>query len=241
MATTERVRIGFISASGATSPHFEGFRALIPEDVVFDFQGLGLERGHMYVAEDRAQATMRAAQTVEQHGCQGIVVSGAPAEVLNPDLQQRLEAAAKVPVATAMTACVAALRSFGARRVLLMTPFDADTNQKIRAHLEARSIVAVSPSTAFGEIDEAMRLTSDEVHALAQASFAAAGPVDAVYFQGAVLDPLEIMDRLESEFACPVVASNPAMLWFILNKAGRTYHIDGCGRLLRDWPTPVAP
>jgi maleate cis-trans isomerase len=64
--------------------------------------------------------------------------------------------------------------------------------------------------------------------------------VDAVYFQGAVLDPLEIMDQLESEFACPVVASNPAMLWFILSELGHTYHIEGCGRLLREWPTAVA-
>ena len=240
MAATNKVRIGFISASGATSPHFEGFRALIPGDVEFDFEGLGLDRGSMYVAEDRAQATIRSVQTVEKRGCQGIVVSGAPAEVLNPDLQQKLQAAVKVPVATAMTSSVAALKSFGARRVLLMTPFDTATNQKIRAHLEARSIVAVSPSTAFGVIDEAMRLTPEEVHAFAQASFETAGAVDAVYFQGAVLDPLEIMDRLESEFACPVVASNPAMLWFILNRVGRTYHIEGCGRLLREWPTPVA-
>src|SRR5947208_12335215 len=113
MAATNKVRIGFISAGGATGPHFEGFRALIPKDVEFDFQGLGLDRGRLYVAEDRAQATLRSAREVEQRGCQGIVVSGAPAEVLNPDLQQRLEATVKVPVATAMTACVAALKSFG--------------------------------------------------------------------------------------------------------------------------------
>jgi len=237
MAAPNKIRIGFISAGGGTGPHFEGFRALIPPDVEFDFEGLGLDRESQYVAEARLQATIRAVQTVEQRGCHGIVVSGAPAEVLNPDLQQRVEAAVEVPVATAMTSSVAALKSFGARRVLLMTPFDAATNQKIRAHLDARSIEGVSPSTAFGAIDEATRLTPEEVHAFAQASFEAAGAVDAVYFQGAVLDPLEIMDRLESEFACPVVASNPAMLWFILNKLGRPYHIDGCGRLLREWPT----
>jgi maleate cis-trans isomerase len=239
VAATNKIRIGFISASGATSPHFDAFRALIPGDVAFDFEGLGLERGSLYVAEARAQATISSAQTVEQRGCAGIVVSGAPAEVLNPDLQQRLEGAVRVPIATAMTSCVAALKSFGAHRVLLMTPFDSATNRKISDHLEARSIVGVPPSTAFGAIDEAMRLTSDEVHAFTRASFEAAGQVDAVYFQGAVLDPLEIMDRLESEFACPVVASNPAMLWFILSKLGRSYHIDGCGRLLREWPSPV--
>jgi len=64
-----------------------------------------------------------------------------------------------------------------------------------------------------------------------------------VYFQGAVLDPLEIMDRLESEFACPVVASNPAMLWFILNKVERTYTstaaVASCGSGLP--PSPELP
>jgi maleate cis-trans isomerase len=240
MAATNRVRIGFISASGASSPHFERFRTLIPVDVAFEFSGLGLDRGSLYVAEDRAQATMRTAQALEQRGCQGIVVSGAPAEVLNPDLQERLEAAVTVPAATAMTSCVAALKSYGARRVLLLTPFDAATNQGIKTHLGARGIEGVTPDTAFGAIDEAMRLTPGEVHAFALTSFAAAGPVDAVYFQGAVLDPLEIMDRLEEEFRCPVVASNPAMLWFILNRLGRSYRIAGCGRLLQEWPTPVA-
>ena len=38
----------------------------------------------------------------------------------------------------------------------------------------------------------------------------AAGDVDAVYFQGAVLDVVPVIDRLESELALPVIASNPA-------------------------------
>jgi maleate cis-trans isomerase len=240
MDTTEKLRIGFVSASGASSPHFAGFRALIPSDVEFDFEGLGLDRGSLYVAEERARAAIRSAQAVEARGCQGVVVSGAPAEVLNPDLQQRLETAVKVPVATAMTACAAALKSLDARCVLVLTPFDPETNGKISDILEARSIEAVMPRTTFGAVDEAMHLTSEAVYALAQASLEAAGGVDAVYFQGAVLDPLQIMDRLERDSGIPVVASNPAMLWYILSKLGRTYRIDGHGRLLREWPKPVA-
>ena len=235
----DTVRIGFVSASGAKSPHFAGFRKLIPEDVEFDFEGLGIADESRYVAGARAQSAIDAVKRVEQRGCNGIVVSGAPAEVLNPDLQQRLDAAVDVPVATAMTASTAALKTFGAQRVLLLTPFDAETNGKIRGLLQTRSIEAVSPSTAFGEINEAMQLTPDEVHDFAHASFEAAGPVDAVYFQGAVLDPLAIMDRLEGEFGCPIVASNPSMMWFMLNKVGRSYHIEGAGRLLREWPTPL--
>jgi maleate cis-trans isomerase len=48
------------------------------------------------------------------------------------------------------------------------------------------------------------------------------------------------MERMEQDFGCPVVASNPAMLWFILSQLGHTHHIEGHGRLLREWPTAPA-
>ena len=240
MASPSVVKIGFISASAATGPHFEPFRRLTPSDIEYDFEGLGLGPDSLYVPAERLRAVLQAARNVEERGCQGLVVSGAPAEVMNPDLPERLRATVGVPSATALTASVAALQAFGAQRVLLLTPFDPATNQKIRDHLATRAIVSVSPATAFGQIDEAMRLTPDEVYQLTAASVAAAGEVDAIYFQGAVLDPLEVMERIEHDFGHPVVASNPAMLWFILSQLGRTYHIDGHGALLRDWPAVSA-
>jgi maleate cis-trans isomerase len=60
--------------------------------------------------------------------------------------------------------------------------------------------------------------------------------VDAIYFQGAVLDPIKSLERLESELGKTVVASNPAMLWYVLSKLRLRYPISGYGRLLRDWP-----
>jgi maleate cis-trans isomerase len=236
MAATDTLRVGFISAGGATGPHFPGFRALVPSEIEFDFQGLGLERAARYEAEVRAEATIRAAKEVEARGNQGIVVSGAPGEVGTPDLQQRLMAAVKVPVATAITASSAALKAFGANRVLLMAPFAAATTQGIAGLLKSRGLDPVVPASRFNSEEEAIGMPAEEVFALAKSAYDAAGPVDAVYFQGAVLDPLEIMDRLEGEFGRPVVASNPAMLWYIASRLGRTYHIDGCGRLLKEWP-----
>jgi maleate cis-trans isomerase len=64
--------------------------------------------------------------------------------------------------------------------------------------------------------------------------------VDAIYFQGAVLDPLKVIETLEQDTELPVVASNPAMLWFILSQLGRRYSIDGHGKLLRQWPAVPA-
>jgi maleate isomerase len=234
----DTTRIGFISAGGSGGPHFVPFRALIPKDVEIDFEGLGLSHNARQIS--RLDAVLNAAHTLVDRGCSGIVVSGAPGELLSPEMPDRLREAVRVPTTTAMRASSAGLHALGARRVLLMCPFDTETTQKIITYLAGRDITAVSPSTAFGEIDEAMQLAPQEVYDRTAAAFKLAGDVDGVYFQGAVLDPLEVMERMEQDFGCPVVASNPAMLWFILSQLGRTHHIEGHGRLLREWPTAPA-
>jgi maleate isomerase len=236
MARTTRAKIGFITASGANSVHFDSFRPLIPSDVEIQFKGLDIPRETLYEAGDRTERALEAARQVEQGGAQGIVVSGAPLEVLNPQLAEQLGAAVRVPITTAMSACVAALRALGTPRVLLMTPFNDSMNQGIRQHLANRGIEATSPAKGFLRIDDAIGLDSEEVRRLAMDALKDAGNVDAVYFQGAVLDPVKVMDRIEQDSGKPVVASNPSMLWYILSRLGLTYHIDGYGRLVREWP-----
>jgi len=79
-------------------------------------------------------------------------------------------------------------------------------------------------------------MTPAEVFELAKNSLAAAGAVDAIYFQGAVLDPIKCLERIESKLESTVIASNPAMLWYVLSKLGLKYPMGGYGRLLREWP-----
>ena len=51
-----------------------------------------------------------------------------------------------------------------------------------------------------------------------------------------MLDPLPVLDRLETDLGVPAVASNPAMLWHTLSLLGQRYSIPGAGQLLREWP-----
>jgi len=67
-------------------------------------------------------------------------------------------------------------------------------------------------------------------------SLAKFSSVDAIYFQGALLDPLPVLEKMEAELKLPIVASNPAMLWVILSRLGQRYRITGYGKLLSDWP-----
>lgn len=232
-----RARIGFLTAVSATSPHFESFKAFIPEGVEMDFIGLGLVKASLYELDGTAsEVVKRALELARSHMWDGVIVSGAPLELLNPGLSAQLKAKLEVPVTTALDSCVTALDAFSAKRVLLLTPFDDRMNDKLRDYLADSGIETVSPRETFRDIREAARLSPDEVYALTAKALKEALPVDAIYFQGAVLDPLKVLQRMEDELATTVIASNPAMLWHMLSRLGLRYQIRGYGRLLHRWP-----
>jgi hypothetical protein len=218
------------------------FRSLIPSEVRFDAAGLGLLdestedfdirydlRGSYDAVIERTNAA------AAERGWDGVIMAAAPLEVMNPGLAERLDRDLHVPVTTALNAGSNALKAFGAKRALLITPFTERMNARLRENLRGRGIDAQT----FGEFErhtEAMRLEPEQVRERAMAALDQAGEVEAIYFQGAVLDPLRVMDQLEQEAEIPVVASNPAMLWFILSRLGKRYSIDGYGKLLKQWP-----
>ena len=237
MAQPARARIAFVSPRSASSTHYNSFKQIIPSDVQMDFYGLELAGGSLYELEGKKDTIVqRAAELFEKHRWQGAIFSGAPVEVLNPGFFAAVHARFKIPLVTALSASIAALKSYRARSILLMTPFDEPLNRLIREHLQRSEIQAVSPAEVLSHYTVALKMGPDEVYALTEKALSAASDVDAIYFQGAVLDPLEILEKMEKDFGTPVVASNPAMLWSILSQLGLTYRIRGYGRLLEEWP-----
>ena len=71
---------------------------------------------------------------------------------------------------------------------------------------------------------------------VARRAMAEQSQVDAIYFQGAVLDPMDCLEQMERELNLPVVASNPAMNWYMLSKLGLKHPRTGYGKLLSSWP-----
>lgn len=234
----DAVRIGFVTPISSSSPHFEPFKAFIPRHVEMDFAGLDIVRGPLESLRGTGSRVVEtSARLAKERSWRGVIVSGAPVEVMNPGLLARLREQLPVPATTALESCVAALRAFSARRVLLLTPFVESMNALIREYLAASDIIALSPPKTFDDYTDAMKVGPESVYTLAREAFENQRDVDAIYFQGAVLDPLAILDRLERDVAKPVVASNPAMLWHILAELNVSCSIPGYGRLLREWPS----
>jgi hypothetical protein len=236
MAEANRTRIGFVSGGASSMPHYNSFLPLVPKEIEIEFQGLQLYGKSLYeIAGKKEIIVERVKEFVAARDWKGVIVTAAPTEVLNPGLYDALKAALVVPFTTALNACVAALRAYSSPRVLLLTPFDARLNDLIVEHLAKVGVTAIAPHS-FDELAVPKRMTPDEVFDLAKKNLAAAGKVDAIYFQGAVLDPIKCLERIENELKALVIASNPAMFWYVLSRLKLSFPMSGYGRLLREWP-----
>jgi Arylmalonate decarboxylase len=236
-------QIGFIGSSAPSSPHHDSFRAFIPKEIDFMFvQEAGL-KSSLYDARGKTDALIGQIQELlRQYQWDGVIISGAPKEALNPGMWERVTAELKLPVALALRSSVAALKAFGAKRILLMTPVDDELKKMYRDYFAGFGIESFYPPQTLRVHTDAQKLTANEVEAMTRAALADFPAADAIYFQGALLDPIPILEKMESELKLPIVASNPAMLWVILSKLKQRYRIRGYGRLLSEWPAlPAGP
>jgi Arylmalonate decarboxylase len=237
MANQSAVKVGWLGPSLPSSSHIQKFHKLIPAGVEILYERLILHEGELADVRGKLDFIVeRAVRFAEAQGLDGLIFPGAPREVLNPGLFAAFSAALKIPVTTALRASSSALQTFGATRVLLLTPFDPALNAGIRDFLTDFGISGVSPSEVLRHYSDALQMAPGDVVAYAGRAMAELQPVDAIYFQGAVLDPMDCLDAMEAELKIPVVASNPAMLWNILSRLGRKHPVIGHGKLLATWP-----
>jgi maleate cis-trans isomerase len=232
-----RAKIGFIGSSAPSSPHHDSFRAFIPADIDFTFVREAGAGDSLWDARGKLDALLEQSyRLIRQNHWDGLIISGAPKEVLNANMTARLAAELPIPVATALRSSCAALKVFAARRILLMTPVDDRLKKLYCGYLAEFGIDAVYPPQTLAAHTDAVKLNPERVANLTRETFESNSSVEAIYFQGALLDPLKVLDRLESDLNVPVIASNPAMLWVILSKLELSYNIPGYGQLLATWP-----
>lgn len=236
-----QTRIGLLSPEGTNSGHFRNFEKLFPPEIQLSMEGLELARTSRYELANKSDVIIeRARRFVHKLSLQGLIVTGAPVAILNPGLEAKVSQAVGIPVVTAVSSAVAALKALGAKKLVVMTPFDVPMNEKLKSELERAGlkVLACPPfkDPAFGA---SSKIGPDEVYATTTAAFSGASGADAIYFQGARLDPLPVIDKLEEKLAVPVVASNPAMLWNILSRLNVQCSVGCYGKLLKDWPALI--
>ena len=237
MPDSTRTRIGWLGPSLPSSSHVEKLLRIVPRNVELVHEQLVLHDGVLNDVQGKLEMIVtRAVELTQKHRWDGLIFPGAPREVLNPGLFAGFSSVLKIPVATALRASAAALKTFSATRILLLTPFDDSLNKLICGFLADFGIAALSPTETLRHYTDALKMTSDDVVAYTRRAITEHRGVDAVYFQGAVLDPMDGLEKMESDLEVPIVASNPAMLWFMQSKLGLRNPVFGYGKLLANWP-----
>lgn len=243
MTQTTPIKIGFLGSSAPSSPHHASFKKFIPPDIDFTFVQESGEKTSLYDAQGKVDALIEQShRLIEANGWRGLIISGAPKEALNPGMWEQVSKALHIPVTLALRSSVAALKAHSAKRILLMTPVDDRLKNMYYDYLAGFGIESFYPPQILRAHTDAQKLTSSDVEDMTRKALSEYPNVDAIYFQGALLDPIPILDKLETELKLPIVASNPAMLWLVLSKLGLNYRIEGYGKLLESWPgIPAGP
>ena len=237
MDAAKKAHIGLLTSRSGDRPHFDDLRGLVPAEVGLTIESVGV--GPEATVDARTEAVLRrATEIARDHPIEGLIITGAPLTVLNPDIEKKLAEAITIPVTTPVRAATAALHAINAQRLIFMTPFDDEINSRIQDRLKRSGLPVLScPSLEYLGARTGTHVAADKIFGIMEKIVHETPGADAIYFQGAPFNPLPIIDRIESELKLPVIASNPAMLWHILSRLGHKFSIQGYGRLLASWPS----
>ncbi len=145
---------------------------------------------------------------------------------------KELSAHLGIPVCNASVATQDALRELGARRIAVLTPFNAEIDKVVKANIEAGGFeVVVIVGTEAPSLPEICETPIDKIRALVLQL--AACDCDAIAQVGTALPVVGLIESLEQEGGKPIVACNAAVYWQTLRAAGISDPVMGYGQLLR--------
>lgn len=165
----------------------------------------------------------------------GLTTDAGPGGVAKLDARcAELAALVGIPVCNASIATQQGLNKLGAKRIAVLTPFNAEIDQVVKANIERGGfeVVAIKGSEApsLPEICETpLQQIRELVTELAQSD------CDAIAQIGTALPVVELIEELEQETGKAIVSCNAAVYWQALRAAGITDAVQGYGKLLREY------
>lgn len=136
-----------------------------------------------------------------------------------------------VPILGASFADYEALRTLSAKRIGIVTPFNADVDAVVQANTEAAGFEVVAiKGTEAPSLPAICETSLDDIREVfAQV---AASDCDVILQVGTALPVVALIDELEQTHGKPIVACNAAVYWQTLRSIGIIDPIHGYGRLL---------
>ncbi len=151
-------------------------------------------------------------------------------------VKRMTEASGGVPSLTSAQAIGRALHALGTPRIALATPYSPDVIARAKRYYETKYGIAVVAAESLGATDSYAIGKMDA--GMAQAAFKRIDrpEVDALVVPGGNFPTMDWIAAWEQEFGKPVITTNQATLWAILQTMTITKPLAGKGRLLEQLP-----
>ncbi|MCF3973508.1 maleate cis-trans isomerase family protein [Paracoccus salsus] len=152
--------------------------------------------------------------------------------VLGDGVQQAI--GGRAPISTPVAAALRGFEALGVHRIALMTPYLPETTDLVGDHFEANGLKVVSRQSMGHADDRDMALLpGDEILDFALESDHP--DAQALFMSCTALPAVSVIDRIEERLGKPVVSSNLALFWSMLDLA--RIPATGPGRLfeVRTW------
>ena len=148
------------------------------------------------------------------------------------DVSRRIEAASGVPAFTSAMAIGEAMQALKKRRVALVSPYSPEVNESARRYFEGNYGLSIVALEGFAATDSyAIGQLGPEN---ARQAFARIDrpEIEAFVVPGGNFPTMAHIAEWERQFKKPVVTTNQAAFWAVLQRLGRGERCPGLGRLL---------
>ena len=149
---------------------------------------------------------------------------------------RRMTEASGVPSLTSAEAIGRALRALGTLRIAMATPYSQDTIKRAGRYFETKYGIGVVASESLGATDSYAIGKMDA--GMAQAAFHRIdrADIDALVVPGGNFPTMDWIAAWERQFGKPVITTNQAALWAVLQAMKITAPLSDWGRLLSQMP-----
>ncbi len=219
----------------------ESFIRLMPEGVGFIPFHAGIRAGSEQEFQEALAVAEKKVAKLAELGADVVMIMGAPPAMVrghgaDRQIASQLTQKYGLPVLIATIAQVEAFRALGLKKLVGITYFQEELNQKFAKFLRDDGFEIAAMKGIEVPFRDAGKISPEAIYGFAKKIFLEHAPVDGIYMLGAGWHNLPVIEMLEKDLKTTVVSSIPAQVWATKKQLHLWEPVEGYGRLLAEMP-----
>ena len=230
-----KARIGYLSPSVFETP--SDWDLILPKGFTIVSSGLNVQ-SHTETEFNKAIDALGTGLGIfKAEECDAILMGGITLATqrgyaAEQEVVAKLSEQVGLPVSTAMSATVEALKHLGVKSTVIATAYKETINQAVQQYYEDGGVkVLASKGLEVAKPVDQVKLPDYASYKVARELFRRQPEVESLLLQGR-WRTVAYVQELEDDTGKPTVASTAASLWWVMNTLGMKIPIKGYGRLL---------